>query len=488
MTKQEKENIAIVGAGPVGALLAVMLARKGYKIDLFEARADSREKALYQGKSINLALSDRGWLALKDVGVDEEIRSQAIPMTCRMIHALDGSLTRQPYGKDNQAIWSVSRAGINEQLITLAEQQAGVEVHFEHKLTALDFNSGTCSFALSPQAADQQGTGESVDYTRELIFGADGTFSKVRRLAQELPGQRISYSLDYMPQTYIELTIPANSDGSFMMEKNALHIWPRKNFMLIALPNPDGSFTCTLFMDLQGEISFEALDNEQKVSAFFREYFSDAVPLLTDPVATFMAKAPSPLCLVHIDPWVVNNKVALIGDAAHAMVPFYGQGMNCGFEDCRVLSELVDTHDNHWPQILSAYNQARKENCDAIIELAKRNFVEMSDLAGDARFLLRKKIEAKFSEMYPELWIPLYSMVTFSPELPYARALAIGEIQKEIMDEVMNLPDIERSWQAECTYRFLYQLAQEKLTPNVLSKTLSNKEVNILANTREVKV
>ncbi|WDE03390.1 FAD-dependent monooxygenase [Thalassomonas viridans] len=487
MTKQEKENIAIVGAGPVGALLAVMLARKGYKIDLFESRPDSRAKALYQGKSINLALSDRGWLALKAIGLDEEIRRQAIPMTCRMIHALDGGLTRQPYGKDNQAIWSVSRAGINEQLITLAEQQAGVEVHFEHKLTGLDFNSGTCSFALSHQDAAREAAGASVDYTRELVFGADGTFSKVRRLAQELAGQRISYSMDYMPQTYIELTIPANSDGSFMMEKNALHIWPRKNFMLIALPNPDGSFTCTLFMDLQGEISFESLDEEHKVAVFFRQYFPDAVPLLTDPVATFMAKAPSPLCLVHIDPWVVNNKVALIGDAAHAMVPFYGQGMNCGFEDCRILSELVDKHEHDWPEILPAYQSARKENCDAIIELAKRNFVEMSDLAGDARFLLRKKIEAKFSEMYPELWIPLYSMVTFSPELPYAHALAIGEVQKEIMDEVMNSPDIEQNWQAESTYQLLYQLAQEKLTPNILAKALSNKEINTISDTREVK-
>ncbi|WDE13778.1 FAD-dependent oxidoreductase [Thalassomonas haliotis] len=489
MTNQGKEDIAIVGAGPVGALLAVMLARKGYKVDLFESRPDSRPdasaRALYQGKSINLALSDRGWLALKAIGLDEEIRAQAIPMTCRMIHAIDGSLARQPYGRENQAIWSVSRAGINEQLITLAEQQAGVEVHFEHKLTGLDFNSGSCAF-------DAPGKGqERVDCRRGLIFGADGTFSKVRRLAQELPGQRISYSLDYMPQSYIELTIPASSDGSFLMEKNALHIWPRKNFMLIALPNPDGSFTCTLFMDLQGALSFESLDDEHKVSDFFRKYFPDAMPLLTDPVATFMAKAPSPLCLVHIDPWVIQEKVALIGDAAHAMVPFYGQGMNCGFEDCRVLSELVEQHQHHWPDILPAYQQARKENCDAIIELAKRNFVEMSDLAGDARFLLRKKIEAKFSEMHPELWIPLYSMVTFSPELPYAQALAVGEVQKEIMDEVMNLPDIEQNWQADCTYRLLYQLAQEKLTPNTLAKTVSNPlspgPLNSLSQQKEVK-
>ena len=457
MTTENKqtENIAIVGAGPVGALLAVMLAKKGYKIDLFESRADSRTSNIYQGKSINLALSDRGWLALKAIGIDEEIREHAIAMTCRVIHALDGKLTKQAYGKDNQAIWSVSRARINEQLITLGEAHPLVDVHFEHRLTQVDFTNASSVYHTRGQ--------ESVQHSSKLLFGADGAFSKVRRLAQELPRERISYSLDYMPQSYIELSIPANGDGSYQLEKNALHIWPRKNFMLIALPNPDGSFTCTLFMNLQGELSFEFLDNKEKVSGFFHQYFHDAMILLTDPVDTFLSKAAAPLCLVHIFPWVVNNKVALIGDAAHAMVPFYGQGMNCGFEDCRILSELVDEHQDNWPQILSAYQQARKTNCDAIIELAQRNFVEMSDLAGDVLFQLRKKIEAEFSSRHPNLWIPLYSMVTFSPEIPYAKALETGEIQNEIMDEIMNLPDIEQNWQHDCTYQLLYQLAKEKI-------------------------
>jgi len=453
--KISNEKIAIAGAGPVGALLAVMLGKKGYQVDLFESRPDSRLSNIYQGKSINLALSDRGWRALQAVGLDEEIRQHAIPMTCRVMHDVEGNLTKQPYGKDGQAIWSVSRAGINEQLIELAEQESSVNVHFSKRLTELNFDDGNAVFTNEKQ--------EKEIHRSDLVFGADGAFSKVRRLAQELPRQRISYSLEYMPQSYIELSIPANEDGSHKLEKNALHIWPRKDFMLIALPNPDGSFTCTLFMNLEGELSFESLKTQIQVTQFFNDYFPDALSILDDPIQQFLDKAPSPLCLVHIYPWVVNDKVALIGDAAHAMVPFYGQGMNCGFEDCRILAELVEQYEHQWPAILSAYQAERKPNCDAIIELAKRNFIEMSELSGDANFLLRKKIEAKFHQMYPELWLPLYSMVTFSSDTSYSQALAIGDIQKQIMDEIMALPNIQNDWQAEHIYQKIYQLALNNL-------------------------
>lgn len=454
MDKQVK-NIAVAGAGPVGALLSVMLAKQGYKVDLFESRVDSRKASIYQGKSINLALSDRGWLALQAVGLDESIRQHAIPMYCRVMHDLQGNLTKQPYGKEEQAIWSVSRAGINEQLISLAEEEPLIDVHFEHHLTQLDFDTLDSVFSTQEQ--------ESKIHHSDLFFGADGAFSKVRRLAQALPRQRISYSLDYMPQSYIELTIAVNEDGSHKLEKNALHIWPRKAFMLIALPNSDGSFTCTLFLNHEGELSFESLDNREKVAGFFEDYFADALPLLDNPIDDFMHKAASPLCLVHIYPWVINNKVGLIGDAAHAMVPFYGQGMNCGFEDCRILNELIDEHEHDWDHILAAYQTERKPNGDAIIELAKRNFVEMSDLSGDSDFLLRKKIESEFNRMYPQLWVPLYSMVTFSPHQSYSSALAIGDIQNEIMDEIMQLKNIHQEWQAPHVYQLLHKLVLEKL-------------------------
>ena len=444
------KTITIAGAGPVGALLTVMLARQGYKVDLFESRDDSRRRDIYQGKSINIALSDRGWLALESVGIAEEVRREAIPMYHRVMHDLEGGLTRQAYGKQNQAIWSVSRSKINEQLVTLAEQEQRASLHFNCHLTELDFETTTATFNTP------QGT---VKHSSDLLFGADGAFSKVRRKMQEIPRKRISYSLEYMPQSYIELHIPAAADGSHQLEKEALHIWPRKDFMLIALPNPDGSFTCTLFMNQEGEISFEALQQRADVEAFFQNYFSDTLDLIEDPVGEFMSRKASPLSLVHIYPWVINDNVGLIGDAAHAMVPFYGQGMNSGFEDCRVLNELVTQHKEDWSEILSQYQQQRKPNGDAIIELAKRNFVEMSDLSGDANFQLCKKIEANFHERYPTLWVPLYSMVTFSPHTPYSEALRVGDIQKEIMSQIMALPNIEERWQDDDIYQQLHELA-----------------------------
>jgi kynurenine 3-monooxygenase len=444
----ERVNITVAGAGPVGALLAVILGRAGYRVRLFESRPDSRKQSIYQGKSINIALSDRGWLAMQAVGIDEQIREQAIPMSKRVMHGLDGSLTSQEYGKQGQAIWSVSRSGINEQLLDLAEAEAGVELHFEQRLRKVDFANASAVFS-------HQNGNEVIQ--ADYLFGADGAYSKVRRLAQETP--RFSYSQSFMPQSYIELSIPANSDGSFRMEKEALHIWPRKDFMLIALPNPDGSFTCTLFLNYEGDVSFAALTDKALITEFFTHYFADAMPLLENPIEEFMGKSANPLFLVNVDPWVINNKVALIGDAAHAMVPFYGQGMNCGFEDCKELGELIEQYQGDWTKIFPAYQQKRKSNADAITELAKRNFVEMSELSGDPVFLLQKKIEARFHEMYPELWIPLYSMVTFSPQLPYAKALAIGDQQKAIMREIMQIPDIENCWQEEFVYQSLHQLS-----------------------------
>ncbi|MFT5312955.1 MAG: kynurenine 3-monooxygenase [Paraglaciecola sp.] len=452
MTEPTK-TITIAGAGPVGALLTIMLARQGYKVDLFESRDDSRNSDIYQGRSINIALSDRGWLALESVGIADEIRREAIPMYQRVMHDLEGKLTRQVYGKENQAIWSVSRSKINEQLVSLAEQEKMAALHFNSHLTEIDFDTNTLT--LNTQKGE-------IKHSSDLLFGADGAFSKVRRKMQEIPRKRISYSLEYMPQSYIELHIPAAADGSHQMEKEALHIWPRKNFMLIALPNPDGTFTCTLFMDQEGEISFDALQQHADVEAFFQSYFSDTLDLIEDPVGEFMSRKVSPLSLVHIYPWVINDSVALIGDAAHAMVPYYGQGMNSGFEDCRVLNELVTQYKEDWPEVLSQYQQQRKPNGDAIIELAKRNFVEMSDLSGDANFQLCKKIEANFHDRYPKLWVPLYSMVTFSPHTPYSEALRVGDIQKEIMSEIMALPNIQERWQDDDIYQHLHALTQSR--------------------------
>jgi kynurenine 3-monooxygenase len=445
----EKEQITIAGAGPVGTLLALILARQGYPVKLFESRADPRTQSIYQGKSINIALSDRGWLALACVGIEQEVKKHAIAMHKRVMHAVDGTITEQAYGSQGQAIWSVSRSGINKQLLELAEQEPLLTVEFEQRLINLDFSNANAQFSRENNVEEVAG---------DILFGADGAYSKVRRLAQET--SRFSYSQSYMPQSYIELHIPANEDGSFKMAKDALHIWPRKAFMLIALPNPDGSFTCTLFLDFQGETSFSSLTSRADITHFFQENFADAMTMLENPVDEFIAKTANPLFLVNVDPWVINDKVALIGDAAHAMVPFYGQGMNCGFEDCRVLDELISLHQHDWSKVFPAYQQARKINADAITELAKRNFVEMSELSGQASFLLQKNIEAEFHRRYPELWTPLYAMVTFSPLLPYSQALSTGDTQQEIMNKIMQIENIEHCWQENFVYDTLRQLAQ----------------------------
>ena len=445
------KTFTVVGGGPVGTLLAISLARHGYKVGLYEGRPDSRRTNIYQGKSINIALSDRGWTSLEKIGISADAKKQSIPMYHRAIHGVDGDLSSLPYGKEGAAIWSVSRGGINEQLLDVADDEPNITTHFEHRLVDLDFASANATF--------------NVENERELVveadylFGADGARSKVRRLAHDLP--RFSYSQTYMPQCYIELNIPANRDGSHKLEKNALHIWPRKNFMLIALPNPDGTFTCTLFMNHSGDPSFDALQEQSAVKAFFESNFADAMDYLEDPINAFMKKTAAPLFLVHVFPWSFNRKVGLIGDAAHAIVPFYGQGMNCGFEDCAVLDALIGKHDHDWNKIFPAYENARKPNADAIAELSKRNFVEMSDLSGDRNFQLRKKIEAKFSEQFPEFWTPLYSMVTFSPDVPYSEALQVGDAQNEVMEKVMALPNIENEWDKQYVMERLHSLASE---------------------------
>ena len=448
-----QETFTVVGGGPVGTLLAISLARHGYMVGLYEGRPDSRQTSIYQGKSINIALSDRGWMSLEKLGISARARSHAIPMYHRAIHGVDGSLSSLPYGKDGDAIWSVSRGGINEQLLDIVDDEKNITTYFEHRLVDLDFESATATFKVK----DDNELVVEADY----LFGADGAYSKVRRLAHNLP--RFSYSQTYMPQCYIELNIPANPDGSHKLEKNALHIWPRKDFMLIALPNPDGTFTCTLFLNYSGEPSFESLQERSAVKAFFESNFADVMDYLESPVDVFMEKTAAPLFLVQVFPWSFNRKVGLIGDAAHAIVPFYGQGMNCGFEDCAELDGLISEHDHDWDRIFPAYENARKPNGDAIAELSKRNFVEMSDLSGDRTFQLRKMIEAKFSMRFPQLWSPLYSMVTFSPEVPYSEALRVGDEQNTVMEKIMALPNIEDDWDEQYVMDQLFELASEAL-------------------------
>lgn len=433
------KNVSIIGAGLVGSLLSIYLAKRGYNVNVFERRVDMRNNKISAGKSINLALSDRGFRGLEGVGIADEIRKIAIPMYGRFLHNQDGTTGFQPYGKKGQAINSVSRGGINMMLMDLAASMPNVKINFEERCTNVDSRKGIASFV-------NEATHKESTVTSDLIFGSDGAFSAAR-LSAMLGHDRFSYNQFYIEHGYKELVIPAGPNGEFLIEKNALHIWPRKSFMMIALPNIDGTFTCTLFMPFEGDNSFAKLKTRDEAKEFFERVFPDAIPLMPTLLDDFMNNPTSSLVTVKCYPWTFDDKLALIGDAAHAIVPFYGQGMNCGFEDCVVLDSLITKHKENWHNIMEEYQQLRKPDGDAVADLALGNFIEMRDKTADPKFLLQKKIEAWFSEKHPDKWVPQYSMVTYRPDIRYSFALERGKIQDAIMHKVMDsIPGIEQKW------------------------------------------
>lgn len=430
----DRKHIAIVGAGLVGALLSIYLSRRGHRISVFERRGDVRHTS-DEGRSINLALSTRGLRALDQVDLAEPVKALAIPMHGRMMHDLTGKLSFLPYGKEGQYINSISRSGLNRMLVDRAETE-GVEFFFGHRCTRVDLERTRATFSAGPKKLPPR--------QFDLIVGADGAFSAVRAAMQVT--DRFNYSQHYLDHGYKELRIPRTPNGGFVFDQNALHIWPRESFMMIALPNPDETFTCTFFFPFEGEQSFASLSNDALVKKFFQETFPDAVPHMPTLVQDYNSNPTSSLVTIRCSPWVRNNTF-VIGDAAHAMVPFYGQGMNAGFEDCRILDEMLNTHGEDWATALNAFQNVRKEDADAITQLAFDNFVEMRDLVADPAFLLRKQIEAKLHDLHPRHWIPLYSMVTFNDNIRYSDAYRLGKKQQAIMDEVMRTPDISHQWQ-----------------------------------------
>ena len=440
-----KKSITIIGAGPVGSLLSIYLAKRGHKVCIYERRGDMRKETMVAGRSINLALSDRGLLALEKVGLTEEIKQISIPMHGRHIHNLDGSMAFQPYGKEGQFINSVSRGTLNRKLMDLAEMH-DVVINFNHKCASIDWKKNQITFELPDSRL--------LTKDSELIFGSDGAFSAAR-MQHQVQHDKFNYQQYYIDCGYKELTIPAGPEGSFLLEKNALHIWPRKDYMLIALPNLDGSFTCTLFFPFAGEQSFEQLNKEEKVSSFFERTFPDIITLIPDLTNQFFHNPASSLVTVKCFPWIREDKFALIGDAAHAIVPFFGQGMNCGFEDCRIVDELIEQNGDDWHTILQAYQKLRKPDGDAIADLAINNFIEMREKTADPSFLLQKKIEARLHQKYPEQWIPAYTQVTFSPHIRYSEALKRGQHQEAIMAEVMKMDAIGEKWDSEEVEKFI---------------------------------
>ena len=394
------KNFTVIGSGLVGSLLSIYLAKKGYNVTVYERRPDLRKNRISAGRSINLALSDRGWRGLAGVGIVDEIKKVAIPMAGRMMHSVKGELTYQAYGKEGQVINSVSRGGLNCVLMDLAEEH-GVKIIYNHRCLDVDLKSCSAKF-------ENTETNEIVEVNPDRIFSTDGAYS-AGRLQFQLTTDMFNYSQTYLEHGYKELTIPPTAEGEFAMDPGALHIWPRKSFMIIALPNMDKSFTCTLFYPMNGEESFKAIDTEEKMMKFFEENFADLIPLVPTLKHDFFNNPSSSLVTVRCFPWRYQDKVLMLGDAAHAIVPFYGQGMNCGFEDCVVLNELMEKHGDNWDLIFEEFQNLRKPDADAIAELALANFIEMRDRVGNPSFLLQKKIEAWFNEKYPEKWIPLYS-------------------------------------------------------------------------------
>ncbi len=419
-----KQKIIVIGAGLAGSLLSIYLAKRGFAVDVYEARNDLRRAELSAGRSINLALSDRGLAALQQVGMDEYMLKEAVPMLGRMIHSVDGQTKILPYsGRKGEYINSVSRGGLNVALINEAEKYDGVKFYFDQKCVGFDCETGAAMFE----------NGEKVK--GDALIATDGAGSKIRRAMMNGGVSRFNFEQKYLEHGYKELHIPPGKNGAFQMEKNALHIWARHEFLMIALPNFDGSFTCTLFLAFTGENSFEKLDNEKSLLAFFQANFPDALRLMPNLIEDFFTNPTGNLGTIKCFPWNVGGKALLLGDSAHAMVPFYGQGMNCSFEDCRVLDSLIEKHGANWETVFDEYSNQRKPNADAICDLAEENFYEMRDAVADPVFQRKREIETKLEHEFPD-YFSKYSMVTFREDLPYKIAQEKGNAQDKLLMEI----------------------------------------------------
>ena len=419
----ENQKVIIIGAGLAGSLLSIYLAKRGLTVEVYEARNDLRKAEISAGRSINLALSDRGIAALKAVGMDEYMLREAVPMLGRMLHAVDGKTKLLRYsGRENEYINSVSRGGLNVALINEAEKYDGVSFHFNRKCADFDFDSGAIVFE----------NGEKI--IGRTVIATDGAGSKVRRAMMHGGVSRFNFEQKYLEHGYKELHIP-DKNGAFQMEKNALHIWARHEFLMIALPNFDGSFTCTLFLAFEGENSFARLDNEKSLLKFFQTNFPDALPLMPNLIEDFFTNPTGNLGTIKCFPWHVGGKALLLGDAAHAMVPFYGQGMNCSFEDCFVFDSLVGEHGANWETVFDEYSARRKRDADAICDLAEENFYEMRDAVADPIFQRKRELETKLEHEFPD-YFSKYSMVTFRADLPYAAAKEEGNAQDKLLMEI----------------------------------------------------
>jgi len=434
------KNITIAGGGLVGSLLAYVLANKGYNVNVYERRPDMRKANMDGGRSINLVISHRGWTSLEKADIADEIKKIIVPAYGRMTHDIDGTQDFYPYSIHGEAISSVSRGELNMKLMDLADPMPNVHYHFNQKCVDVDLETGTAWF-------EDYKTGETKEVKGDLLVGSDGAFSAVR--GKMLMTSRFNYSQEYIYHGYKEIHIPPAADGSPQLDIKALHIWPRKQFMLMGLANLDNGFTGTLFFPFEGEESFDTIKTAEQAEAFFKKNFPDAMPLIPNLTEQYMSNPTSPLVIVRCSPWNYKSKVMLIGDSAHAIVPFYGEGMNSGFEDVKVFTDILEElGDGDMLAVLNKYAATREENGNAIADLSLRNFVEMRDLVADPKFILRKKIEGNFYKKHPEKWVPLYSQVKFT-DTPYIDAWNEGLRQDAIMEPILALPNIDQIWDSK---------------------------------------
>ena len=461
--RAEEQTVVVVGAGLVGAMTAVLLGRRGYRVKVYEGRADPRSHpsecagaggaagdsamlgrlANATKRSINLALSHRGLCALRKIGLEQQVLREAVPMEGRMIHPRGqadvavGSIF-QPYEhRPGHAIYSISREDLNFALLREVDTMPNVETTFGAKFEAYDKTRSEAVFSIGEGSTKRR---EAVACA--FVVGADGAFSKVREALGRL--ERLNFSRQYITTAYKEFSIPATPAGEYAMPPHALHIWPRGEYMLIALPNLDGSFTCTLFFPFEGENSFSSLNSPDRIHAFFASQFPDTIALIPDLQTDFLENPTGKLVTIRCSPWHVGGKALLLGDAAHAIVPFYGQGMNCAFEDCTVLNQMIDSFGDDWETVFAEFSRSRKPNADAIAQLALDNFIEMRDSVADPKFLMKKKLERLLETTFPGEFLSTYSRVTFHRS-PYSEALARGRVQDQIlMDICQSVDSIEK--------------------------------------------
>ena len=441
-----EDNVLVIGAGLVGSVLSLMLARAGCRVLICERHADPRpmgpsgKPAGMGGRSINLTICDRGFAALDRVQAGDAVRAISVPCYGRVVHHREGGLEYQPYGNRGEAIHSVSRNRLNRTLLEIALERPGIDCAFDEKCLEVDLTQPAATF-------QNRRSGALVTRRADRLFGADGAYSQVRLQMQKT--LRFDYNQEYLDQGYKELRLPPAADGGWALEKNAVHIWPRGDHMLIGFPNTDGSFTVALHMPYGGHPSFSSITTEDDVLGLFRCAFPDALPLMPTLVHDYFAHPPTWMITVRCAPWIHEGRVALIGDAAHAIVPSYGQGANSGFEDCAVLADCLAAAGGGWAAALADFQRRRKPNADAIAELALDHFHELRDRVGDPDFLLRKEVERRLAEVDPQRFTPLYALVSFT-SVPYVEARRRGAEQEALVSWVMAQP------------RFRERLADEK--------------------------